>query len=231
MALNEPALQAAWQRVDKHYFSLAGDLIERVLTAGSTDGHYGMDPAGFAALYVPDMNTLFELRDQSNTDFLTGLPNRRALYAACEQGLAQARRHVFGLVMILLDVDHFKQFNDRLGHATGDRALIEVAQAVQRVLRRGDLAARHGGEEFVVLLSHCDLAQGLAFAERLREAIASAPVPCPSGEVAHVTASLGVADTGRHGLDADRLLAQADAAMYRDKQAGRNRVVVADAAS
>lgn len=339
-ALDTPSVRTAWQQVGEHYFTQAQALIERVIAAGSADGRYGMDPAGFAALYVPDMNTLFDLRDallaragaradaeraqataslawavagtllglawltgslvlvnrrvlqpltetaqalqalarneldaplprpvaddemaavvsavrslqtharqrgdqererdqlierlrdQSNTDFLTGLPNRRAFFAACERGLAQARRHEFGMVMILLDVDHFKQFNDRLGHAAGDRALTEVARVVQRALRRGDLVARHGGEEFVVLLSHCDLARGLAFAERLREAIAMAPVSCPSGEVAHVTASLGVADTGRHGLEADTLLARADAAMYRAKQAGRNRVLVADA--
>lgn len=338
MALTEPAVQAPWQRVHAQYFQQAQGLIEQVIAAGNADGRYGMDPAGFAARYVPDMNTLFDLRDallaragaradaqraqaatslllaaagtliglagligalvlvnrrvpqpltqtalalqalsrdepdaplprpgaddemaavvsavrslqaharqrdeqarvrdqlierlrdQSNTDFLTGLPNRRAFFVACEQGLAQARRHQFEMVMILLDVDHFKQFNDRLGHAAGDRALIEVAQVVQAALRRGDLVARHGGEEFVVLLSHCDLAQGLAFAERLREAIAAAQVACPSGEVAHVTASLGVADTGRHGLEADHLLAQADAAMYRAKLAGRNRVAVA----
>lgn len=334
-ATESPAVQAQWQLVDVHYFNQASALVEQVITAGSAEGRYGMDPAGFAARYVPDMNTMFglrdallvragaraaaerdhatdtlllaaagtlllliwlvgslvlvnrrvlrplsqtamalhalarneldaplpqpvaddemaavisavrslqaharercdaererdglieRLRDQSNTDFLTGLPNRRAFFAACAREMAQARRHGFGMVMILLDVDHFKQFNDRLGHAAGDRALTEVARVVQRALRRGDLVARHGGEEFVVLLSHCDLARGMAFAERLREAIASAAVLCPSGEVAHVTASLGVADTGRHGLDADTLLAQADAAMYRAKQAGRNRV-------
>ncbi len=168
------------------------------------------------------------LSEQSNTDFLTGLPNRRAFFAAAQRDLAQARRHGHGVVMIVLDVDRFKQFNDSLGHAAGDKALTVVASTLRSELRVGDLVARLGGEEFVLLLNHSDREQGLRFAERLCHAIANAEVACGAGEAAHVTASLGLADSHRHGLDLEPLLSRADAAMYRAKESGRNRVVSAD---
>jgi len=169
------------------------------------------------------------LREQSNTDFLSGLPNRRAFFAAAEQHLSQAERHGFGVVAILLDIDHFKRLNDQWGHAAGDQALIEVANTVRVSLRMGDLVARFGGEEFVLLLSHCDLDRGPRFAERLRESIQLCPIACATGEVVYVTASLGVSDSARHGLNLEVLLAHADAAMYLAKQQGRNRVEMAAA--
>ena len=331
--------QRAWQQVSQAYFGQAGALVNRVVAAGNSDGRFVMDPAAFATAYVPDMNSLFGLRDLlldnataranaqarqaatvlwvttagsvvllgvlaaallmvqrrllrpladtasalqalarndlqaplpvpqaddemaaviggvrtlqdhtrqrqaleqerdvlierlralSNTDFLTGLPNRRAFMQAAERELAQARRHGTGMVLVVLDVDQFKQFNDTHGHAAGDDALVAVGDAVRRAMRAGDLVARFGGEEFVLLLNHCSAQQGLAFAERLRAAIASAPVgEAAQGLQPHVTASLGLTDASGDSADLAELLQRADGAMYQAKKAGRNRVMLA----
>ncbi|AVS76146.1 GGDEF domain-containing protein [Paracidovorax cattleyae] len=165
-----------------------------------------------------------QLREQSLTDFLTGLPNRRAFFAAARERIAQARQQRFDVTLMLLDVDLFKSFNDRAGHAAGDEALRAVARAVRNTLRPGDLVARHGGEEFVVLLGPCAGREGAACAERLRHAIEMAPVVLPSGERFGLTASVGVAVSQRHGLVLDHLLSEADTALYRAKDRGRNRV-------
>lgn len=171
-----------------------------------------------------------QLREQSTTDYLTGLPNRRAFMARAHDMLSQAERYRFGMAAVVLDVDRFKQLNDTHGHATGDRALREVANVIRAELRESDVAARFGGEEFVVLLSHCDLAQATQFAQRLREAIAQAQVPAESGPPLRVTASLGVAAAAPAGLDLDALLSAADAAMYEAKSSGRDRVIAFDIA-
>lgn len=165
-----------------------------------------------------------QLREQSLTDFLTGLPNRRAFFAAARERITRARQQRFDVALVLLDVDLFKAFNDREGHAAGDEALRAVARAVRSALQPGDLAARHGGEEFVVLLGPCPGTEGATRAEQLRRAIEKAPVPLPSGSSARLTASVGVAVSQRHGLVLDHLLSEADAALYRAKDRGRNRV-------
>lgn len=163
------------------------------------------------------------LREQSTTDFLTGLPNRRAFFEAAEVEMARARRHGFGLVVLLLDVDHFKRVNDQLGHTAGDLALVAVANVLRAKRRQGDLAARLGGEEFVVLLSHCTQEAGLAFAERLRETIQAEPIDVGEGlPPLHLTVSIGLADSALHGWQLDALMARADEAMYRAKREGRN---------
>lgn len=165
------------------------------------------------------------LREQSSTDFLTGLPNRRAFFEAAEAEMARARRHGFGVVLLLLDVDHFKRVNDQLGHTAGDLALVAVAGVLHQGMRQGDLAARLGGEEFVALLSHCSPEAGMGFAERLREAIQAEAIDVGAGLPAlHLTVSIGLADSAHHGHDLDALVARADQAMYRAKRGGRNRI-------
>jgi diguanylate cyclase (GGDEF)-like protein len=167
------------------------------------------------------------LKSQSATDFLTGLANRRAFFDMAERELAGARRHGVPVVVMVLDLDHFKRLNDEHGHDAGDRALRAVADAVREQLRQDDLAARYGGEEFALLLRHCEPADGLRFSERLRAAIAQATVPLPAGGTARVTASVGVAASSDHGHDLEALVARADEAMYQAKHAGRNRVALA----
>ena len=164
------------------------------------------------------------LREQSTTDFLTRLPNRRAFFEVAQAEMARAQRHGFGVVVLLMDVDHFKRVNDSRGHTAGDLALVSVAQVLRQSLRQGDLSARLGGEEFVALLSHCSPDAGVAFAERVREAIQAQAVDVGPGQAPlHLTVSIGLADSVHHGHDLDALLACADDAMYRAKRMGRNR--------
>jgi len=152
----------------------------------------------------------------SRSDALTGLGNRRAFDEAMVEELARARRGGVPLGLVVLDVDHFKRFNDRHGHQEGDEALVAVARVLQEVARAEDRACRVGGEEFAVLLPGADEAAALAVAERIRGGVAAA------GAAEPVTVSLGVAATrGEH--DAGALFALADEALYAAKQAGRNR--------
>lgn len=168
------------------------------------------------------------LRVQSSTDFLTSLPNRRAFFEAADAELARARRHGFGLVLLLLDVDHFKRINDSMGHSAGDQALVALTTVLRQSVRQGDIAARIGGEEFVLLLSHCEREDGLRFAERLRQAVASTEVNVGSEHPPmRMTVSIGLADTQAHGMNLDLLMSRADHAMYRAKRGGRDRIEVA----
>ncbi len=328
-------IQEAHASMMRRYFGHAAELLREVQDAGRTDGLYGMNPAEFAARYVPEMDAIVALRDaqlveaeqhsiaarersrgslawlaglttllmalvlvmlliirqrvvqplmqaaealhamergdlspplpeprsndeiaavmggiealrrqgrvkadlererdklietlreQSSTDFLTGLSNRRAFFEAAQAEMARARRHGFGLVLLLLDVDHFKRVNDQLGHTAGDLALVAVAGVLNQGMRQGDLVARLGGEEFVALLSHCSLEAGMAFAERLREAIQAEAIDVGGDQPAlHLTVSIGLADSASHGHELEALVARADEAMYRAKHEGRNR--------
>jgi diguanylate cyclase (GGDEF)-like protein len=158
-----------------------------------------------------------QLAHLSRSDPLTGLGNRRAFDEALVGELARARRSGAPLGLVMLDVDHFKRFNDRHGHQEGDEALAAVARVMGEVARTEDRACRVGGEEFAVLLPGADEAAALAVAERIRTGVAGA-----AGAAEPITVSLGVAATrGEH--DAAALFALADEALYAAKQAGRNR--------
>ena len=165
-----------------------------------------------------------ELRQLAGTDELTGLWNRRALDEVVQQ------RHAGGdasAVVILLDVDRFKAINDGHGHDAGDEVLVRVAQLLRHQLRRSDSIARYGGEEFLVLLADGDLAGGRQLAESLRLALQQMDIALAGGTVLRVTASFGVAEGGTDALGWRTLLRAADAAMYRAKAQGRDRVRVA----
>jgi two-component system cell cycle response regulator len=155
------------------------------------------------------------------TDPLTGLRNRRYV-----------RRHLdavlrgTGAAVLLLDVDHFKRVNDTYGHAAGDIVLREVADRVRAHLRAADVVARYGGEEFMVVMSGATAEDARLVAERLRSAIASSPVAL-DGQALVVTASVGVA-AGGAGTGCDDVVGAADAALYRAKNSGRNRVEAAE---
>jgi diguanylate cyclase (GGDEF)-like protein len=168
------------------------------------------------------------LRALAERDALTGLPNRRALGEVLPRRIDEARAQGRPLSVVFIDLDHFKAVNDRHGHAVGDEVLVEAARRLADHLRGGDLAARHGGEEFVLLLPGSDTAHARAAAERIRRDIADRPFSTGAGPLA-VTASFGIASTDdpkvRPDVDARELLARADAAMYRAKKAGRNRVL------
>jgi diguanylate cyclase (GGDEF)-like protein len=165
-------------------------------------------------------------RELAVRDGLTGLYNRRAFSELLAQGLAREDRQGGRFGLLLLDLDHFKKLNDGYGHPAGDAALKHAARLIERLLRRGDQAARYGGEEFAAILPGADQEGTLHMAERLREALASAPVVFEGARIA-VTASFGAAVFPADAKDPDGLLAAADRALYAAKQAGRNRVVAA----
>lgn len=166
------------------------------------------------------------------TDFLTGWHNRRYLNARLKEELARAQRQGTNLTCLVIDLDRFKQINDQHGHLAGDVALREAAQRVDAHIRGSDAAARFGGDEFVVLAPGISSAQAVALAERIREAVSAVPVEVTQGVKATLTVSIGVAEIklSRDEADlkaaAERLLSDADAALYRAKQGGRNRVEV-----
>jgi diguanylate cyclase (GGDEF)-like protein len=159
-----------------------------------------------------------ELQRQALHDVLTGLHNRRAGDERLALELARHRRHGHGLSLVMADIDHFKAVNDTHGHAAGDAVLREVAQVLLQHARQTDLVVRHGGEEFLVLMPETDAAGARVAAEKLRAAVQAHAGAVP------VTLSLGVASDVQAYADADAALAAADRALYRAKQAGRNRV-------
>jgi diguanylate cyclase (GGDEF)-like protein len=168
-----------------------------------------------------------ELRVQAAHDFLTGVWNRGAIMALLETSLERARREQRPLALLLIDLDHFKQINDQRGHPAGDAALREAARRMKTVLRPYDCVGRYGGEEFLVVLLGCNLPQALQIGERLRACLADEPVSWEPASFP-ITASLGLFVAEGDSLrDAGALLKAADEALYRAKQAGRNRLEVA----
>jgi two-component system, cell cycle response regulator len=162
----------------------------------------------------------------ATTDGLTGLMNRRAFATAMANEVARSARHGYPLSVMMLDVDHFKQINDQRGHASGDRVLARLGSLLVEHLRKGDIAARWGGEEFVVALTSTDRENAPIAAERLRAAIEEMIVTDGDGERIPVTASFGVA-AWRASENVEAVVDNADRAMYGSKAAGRNRVTVA----
>lgn len=160
------------------------------------------------------------IREISLTDALTGVGNRRFLDDRLAAESERGRRYGTALALFMLDIDHFKRVNDTFGHEAGDRVLEETGALLRRHLRQSDCAARLGGEEFVVLMPGSSLADATAVAERLRAELAAQIRSDPSS----ITASFGVASLRADESGSD-LLARADAALYRAKNAGRNRVV------
>jgi two-component system, cell cycle response regulator len=164
------------------------------------------------------------------TDFLTGWHNRRYLQQRLKEELARAQRRGASISCLMIDIDKFKSINDGYGHLAGDAALKEIAHRVEGQIRSMDTAARFGGDELAILLPEATAAEAATLAERIREAIAAVPFALNSQITRALTVSVGVAAVapGRHETDlkavADRLVADADAALYRAKALGRNRV-------
>lgn len=165
------------------------------------------------------------LRRLAQSDPLTGIANRLHFRTRAEASLARAAQRGRPVSLLMFDLDHFKRINDCFGHAAGDRVLVEVARAVEGRCRPGDLFGRLGGEEFAVLLADCDLEQARGLAQAMREAVAAVDtraLGCPLP----VSASFGCASSVLSGARYETLAAHADAAMYRAKAGGRNRVAV-----
>ena len=162
------------------------------------------------------------LEGEAHTDILSGLANRRRFDEEFARAFGSAIRRSSPIGVALIDIDHFKNYNDAFGHQAGDVALRRIAQAIaESVERSGDFAARYGGEEFVVILEDTTLAGAAGVGERIRSAVLEAGIPSPSGGLLSV--SVGVA-ARLPGSTGEALLRQADAALYEAKNAGRNRV-------
>jgi diguanylate cyclase (GGDEF)-like protein len=186
-----------------------------------------------AAICVENAVNRARLLRSGLTDFLTGFHNRRYLHARLREELARAQRVRQPIVCMMIDVDHFKRINDQYGHLAGDTVLREVAQRIDAEMRISDTGARFGGDEFAMVLSQADIADGERVAGRVLHAVRRAPIEIGSGSgaaTATVTLSIGVAAAhpgpGPHDYKAlaEGLIAEADAALYRAKSAGRNRV-------
>lgn len=171
-----------------------------------------------------------ELERQAHLDFLTGLRNRRAFFEQGELELSRAARQGTPLSVLILDIDLFKQVNDRYGHEVGDQALKALAAVSERTVRRIDILGRLGGEEFAVLLPGAAATAALEAAERLRQAIADEPIELDTGTTLAITVSIGVATLARMAPDTPLgdLLRRADVALYSAKSAGRNCVCPAE---
>jgi diguanylate cyclase (GGDEF)-like protein len=167
------------------------------------------------------------------TDFLTGFHNRRYLHARLCEELARAQRNHQPIACLMIDVDHFKRINDEYGHLAGDAVLREVAQRIDDEMRLSDTGARFGGDEFAIVLPHGTLADGERVAARVLEAVRSEPVVVSGQRSETVTLSIGVASAspvsqGNRDFSelAEKLIQEADTALYRAKSAGRNRVEI-----
>lgn len=160
-------------------------------------------------------------------DPLTELHNRRHFCEMADKEIGRALRHGRPLALCIIDVDLFKPVNDRYGHISGDEVLRQIGALVRGHARNDDLAARIGGEEFALLLPECELEPALRLAERLREAVAAGSF-APGGEPQRITISIGIAALSPERDSRPALMAAADAALYRAKSEGRNRVCVED---
>jgi diguanylate cyclase (GGDEF)-like protein len=171
-----------------------------------------------------------EAQRLSLTDGLTGVWNRRYFQMQFRQVLATATRFERPFSVLMMDLDHFKQVNDKLGHQRGDALLIEFSQRVTHLLREVDTFARYGGEEFICLLSETDTTGATTTAEKIHDAIRGTPFGGMDEELVNLTVSIGVAAYPDHGDSFKTLVEAADQALYRAKQTGRNRVCVASTA-
>lgn len=220
------------------------DAIEGVLMFGSADkarfgaqlatdflAHLGL----VSAVCLENGVNRARLLRSGFTDFLTGFYNRRYLQARLREELARAQRLGHTLALLMIDIDHFKQINDRFGHLVGDMVLHEVAERIGAQMRTSDTGARFGGDEFALLLQEGSVVDAERVAARVLQAVRARPMTLATGVEEVVGLSIGVAaaapvpELRDHKAFGDRLIAAADAALYRAKSQGRNQVAVAEA--
>jgi diguanylate cyclase (GGDEF)-like protein/PAS domain S-box-containing protein len=205
-----------------------GDELPVAITIQVHPGTQGAGPA-FVSAIAHDIKELqraqAQLAHQATHDPLTGLPNRSLFQELGEQALARAEREGTTVTVLFLDLDRFKPVNDTMGHATGDALLVHLAARLRKTVRAGDLVARFGGDEFVVLCEHPAGAKEMVeLAERLIETL-SLPVEI-DGREANVGASVGIAIGAGGRVTIDSLIRDADAALYRAKEMGRGRATL-----
>jgi diguanylate cyclase (GGDEF)-like protein len=169
-----------------------------------------------------------ELHEISITDSLTGLYNRKHLMETLDKEVSRSQRHSRSFSLLVIDIDHFKKYNDTYGHLAGDEVLSKLASVFKESIRSSDYAARYGGEEFIIMLPEIGPEQGVEAAERIRHKVAE-EIFSGDGESIKVTISVGVACYPKNGEDAESVIRNADAALYEAKELGRNRVILAGA--
>jgi diguanylate cyclase (GGDEF)-like protein len=185
--------------------------------------------AGQVGLSIANIRLREALRIQSVRDALTGLYNRRYLEEMLDREVRRASRSEQSLGVLMIDLDHFKRFNDTHGHEAGDAVLRETGSLLAAGVRAEDFVCRYGGEEFVVILPTADAAAARARAERLRTRMRELTIIHRGSSLGMVTISVGVAAFPQHGMSPKDLMAAADAALYQAKRGGRDRVELATA--
>jgi diguanylate cyclase (GGDEF)-like protein len=178
------------------------------------------------AMAVATLNLQSKLENQSVRDGLTGLFNRHFMQISLDRELSRAARRNQSLAVLMLDVDHFKRFNDTYGHAAGDEALKGVADVLKSSIRPEDIACRYGGEEFTLLLADTSTKAAFERSERILDVVSSLSVQLAGRTYRGLTISIGVAMYPNDGETLDELLRKADEALYRSKRQGRNQVTL-----
>lgn len=217
--------------------AIVNHFTERDLALLESIAHHAAIAIENAHLYTQltqranELEHLVELYEEANmrasTDPLTGLHNRRYFQDQLGRDFAQSRRHHRHLSVILLDIDHFKSFNDTFGHQLGDEVIVAVARVLEGAVRLSDLAARWGGEEFIVALPDTDLDGAVTVAERIRQSVSEIQLTDPEGNpLRQITASLGVSSLRPEDDRIAELIERADRALYVAKAGGRNQVQV-----
>ena len=166
---------------------------------------------------------LVKMRQLADTDFLTGLMNRRAFLAVADDAVAFCRSYRRSMATLMIDIDHFKKINDTYGHAAGDDAIKRIAGIIGECIRTTDKAARFGGEEFVVVLREIDQETALLLADRIRHSIEESTIFHGTTTMT-ATVSIGVAMFGESDRDVQDLIERADQGLYVAKKTGRNRI-------
>lgn len=179
--------------------------------------------ANSAAIVIENAKLFEQTQQLALTDTLTGIYNRRYFYELAQKEFARSKRYQDPLSVIMIDLDHFKNINDRFGHLAGDQVLVQFVQRIQSELRESDLFARFGGEEFIILLPETNLGDATQVAERLREVTSDYPFLLVTAQT-FLTISLGVSCFKFTSISLDQLIDESDKALYEAKQLGRNRV-------
>jgi diguanylate cyclase (GGDEF)-like protein len=198
-------------------------LIEHYL-----EGYFGDDMLKFLKVVGQQISLAFEkvglytkMHQLAIKDGLTGIYNRMFFQKCLKDEIQKAKERNYGLVLTLFDIDHFKRFNDHYGHLIGDQVIKHIVDLVRKELRRGDVFARFGGEEFVIIFSAMNIHEAFIKVEAIRKKIEKSPIK-DSGEEISVTVSFGMAEVGPNNTDEDELIKNADTALYQAKRVGRN---------
>ena len=200
-------------------------VIHNTLTAEKDQRHLEAHVASLVTEVESLRKELMQIREESLTDCLTGIPNRKAFEAALEHMVHIAREEKKKFCVVMADIDHFKQFNDTHGHLVGDKVLRFVASALKRSLKGKDTVARYGGEEFAIILPNTELAGGLSVAEQIRAAVSAGKLVDKENASTYgkITISIGVAESYISDLPIT-IIQRADRALYLAKERGRDRV-------